>query len=72
MLYAKIKSYMDERGIKQSFLTKRLGMTTSTCNAMLNGKRGISAEEYFKICDALQVPLNYFAQDTAATVDSNK
>lgn len=60
MLNQKIKKFMEERGIKQSFLKKHLGMTASTVNALLNGNRGISAEEYFKICDALGVPLDYF------------
>lgn len=67
---------MEERGIKQSFLKKQLGMKASTVNALLNGNRGISAEEYFKICDALKVPLEYFRtdiiEDTAATVGNDK
>ena len=62
MLNKKIKKYMEERGIKQSFLKEHLGMTASTVNALLNGNRGISAEEYFKICDALKVPLDYFRE----------
>ena len=69
MLNQKIKKYMEDRGIKQSFLKERLGMTASTVNALLNGNRGISAEEYFKICAALNVPLDYFS-NTAATVDN--
>lgn len=60
MLNEKIKKFMEERGIKQSFLKERLGMTASAVNALLNGNRGISAEEYFKICDAFKVPLDYF------------
>ncbi|WFD09969.1 helix-turn-helix domain-containing protein [Tepidibacter hydrothermalis] len=63
MLHEKIKAFMKERGIKQSFLKEKLGMTASTCSALLNGNRGISAEEYFKICDSLKVPLNYFKDD---------
>lgn len=57
---------MAERGIKQSYLKEKLNTNASTVNAILNGNRGISAEEYFKICDALNVPLNYF-KDAAAT-----
>ncbi len=64
-MQTKIKQYLEERGIKQSFLRKKLGMSPSTCNAMLNGNRGISAEEYFKICDALGVPLDYFKEERA-------
>lgn len=62
VLNQKIKTFMEERGIKQSFLKEHLGMTASTVNALLNGNRGISAEEYFKICDTLKVPLDYFKE----------
>ena len=55
---------MEERGIKQSFLKEPLGMTASTLNSLLNGNRKLSAEEYFKICDALDVPLEYFRKES--------
>ncbi len=64
MLNRRIKKFMEERGVKQSFLKEQLGMTASTVNALLNGNRGISAEEYFKICDALKVPLEFFRGDS--------
>ncbi|MCD7733003.1 MAG: helix-turn-helix domain-containing protein [Oscillospiraceae bacterium] len=63
MLNQSIKKFMEERGIKQSFLKEQLGMKASTVNALLNGDRKISAEEYFKICNALKVPLDYFKSD---------
>ncbi|MCL2689199.1 MAG: helix-turn-helix domain-containing protein [Chitinispirillia bacterium] len=56
----KIKEYIKERGIKQTFLQKILGISPSSCSAMLNGKRGISVDEYFMICNVLNVPLDYF------------
>lgn len=56
----KIKKYLEDHGIKQSFLREKLSISASSCNALLNGNRGISAEEYFKICEALDVPLDYF------------
>lgn len=55
---------MEERGIKQSFLKEPLGMTASTLNSLLNGNRKLSAEEYFKICDVLDVPLEYFRKES--------
>lgn len=64
MLNKRIKSYMEERGIKQSFLKEPLGMTASTLNSLLNGNRKLSAEEYFKICDVLDVPLEYFRKES--------
>ena len=76
MLNQRIKKFMEERGIKQSFLKDHLGMKASTVNALLNGNRKITAEEYFKICNALKVPLDYFKSDiienAAATVDNVK
>ena len=65
---SKIKKYLDENGIKQKFLQQKLGMSVSSCNAMLNGNRGISAEEYFKICEALGVPLDYFKDENEKVV----
>ncbi len=62
-MQTKIKLYLEQHGIKQSFLQKKLGISVSSCNALLNGKRGISAEEYFRICDALGLSLNYFKED---------
>lgn len=56
---------MEERGIKQSFLKDQLEMKASTVNALLNGNRKISAEEYFKICSALKVPLDYFKNEVS-------
>lgn len=54
---------METRGIKQSFFKEPLNMTSSTLSALLNGSRKLSAEEYFKICDALAVPLEYFKNE---------
>ncbi|MDR2728851.1 MAG: helix-turn-helix transcriptional regulator [Chitinispirillales bacterium] len=60
----KIKEYMKERGIRQAFLQRVLGISSSSCSAMLNGKRGISVDEYFMICNVLNVPLDYFKPDS--------
>ena len=62
-MQTKIKKYLEDHGIKQAFLQKKLGISVSSCNALINGKRGISAEEYFKICDALGVSLDYFKEN---------
>lgn len=60
----KIKEYIKERGIKQAFLQRVLGISSSSCSAMLNGKRGITVDEYFMICNVLNVPLDYFKPET--------
>lgn len=62
LLGLKIKAYMDSRGIKQSFLAEKTGMGLPVVNAILNGNRKIETTEYFEICKALDVPLDYFFQ----------
>ena len=57
-----IKAYLDENGIKQSFLAEETKIPRSILNAMLNGKRKITVEEYFEICNALRLNANYFAE----------
>jgi transcriptional regulator with XRE-family HTH domain len=71
-LNAEIKRYLEENGIKQVFLQSRIGLGVSSLNALLNGNRGITAEEYFAICRALNLPLDYFTTDTTAIVNDEK
>ena len=59
-LGVQIKEYLEQRGIKQSWLAGMTGIDTVTLNCILNGNRRILAEEYFKICHALGLPLETF------------
>lgn len=67
MLGLKIKKYMDAKGIKQTFLADKTGMSTQIVNAILNGNRKIEAVEYYSICKALDRPLNYFMEEEKNT-----
>lgn len=58
-----IKKYLDENGIKYSFLSEKIGMPMNMLSPLLNGKRKMSAEEYFTICSALNVPVSKFKPD---------
>lgn len=61
MLGLRIKDYLTENGIKQSFLVEKTGMTASTISDICNGNRQkVDAIEYYKICKALGVPLDRF------------
>lgn len=60
MLGESIKLFMKGKKIKQKFLAEKLQVSNSTLNAMLNGNRKITAEEYFKICEFLNVRLETF------------
>lgn len=63
MLGQRIKKYLAENGIKQTFLADKTGFTNSIISDMLSGTRKIETTEYFKICKALDVPFDFFYED---------
>jgi len=60
-----INTYMEERGIKQSFLAQKTGISQDAISRILRGVRGISAEEFIKICIALDIDPNVFRKKSA-------
>ncbi len=62
MLGTRIREHIHERGLKFGAIADKAGISTNVFSAMLNEKRKITAEEYFDICRALNVPLNEFCQ----------
>lgn len=66
MLGQRIKAYLIEKGIKQSFLSDKTNIPMSALNLMLNGNRKIMAEEYFLVCQALDVDFDYFIRNDIA------
>lgn len=63
MLGNKIKNYLDQNGIKYSYVSSKTGIPMNILSPMLNEKREIKAVEYFAICNALHIPLESFASD---------
>ena len=57
---AMIKQYVLDKGISQSFISSKTNIPTNTLNSILNSKRRLNAEEYFLICEVLDVPLQTF------------
>lgn len=60
MLSERIRDYIEKSGLKFGVIAERVGIPMNTFSAMMNGKRKITAEEYFAICKALNVPLEQF------------
>ena len=56
----KIKSHMNERGLKYSFVANEIGMPMNIFSALLNDKRKMSIEEYVDICKVLEVSVEHF------------
>lgn len=63
MIGAKIKNYLNEKGIKQSFVAEKSGLTPAIMSDICNKDRKIDVVEYKKICDALDLPLDFFLND---------
>ncbi len=59
-IYQKIMNYIKENGIKQIAISRKTGISMSSLNATLNGKRRLYAEEFREICVALKVSANKF------------
>lgn len=63
MVGKKIKEYLAEKGIKQTFLAEKTGLSNSAISDICNNDRRIECVEYYKICKALDVPLEQFLAD---------
>ncbi len=63
MVGQRIKSYLIENGIKQTFLSEKTGISNSILSLMLSGARKIDVMEYFQICKALKVDMQTFVSD---------
>lgn len=61
MIGLKVKKYLDENGIKYSYLSEKAGIPMNMLSPTLNGKRKMSVEEYFRVCGVLGLPAETFA-----------
>ena len=56
----KIKAYLEENGISQTFISKKTGIQLPKLNLALNGNRKFTFPEYEMICWALGVNTDKF------------
>lgn len=63
MLGEKIKKYLSENGIKQTFVSEKVGIPDPAFSDVLSGKRKITAIEYYRLCKTLKVPMEFFLED---------
>ena len=61
-VYEKVRSYIDENGIKQVSVAQKAGIPKTTFNAILNGKRTLYADDLRAICLALNVSPEIFIE----------
>jgi plasmid maintenance system antidote protein VapI len=60
MIQNKIKIYLEDNGVKLSWLSEATGITIYALSNIVNGKRKVTAEELFKISKALKVSPEIF------------
>lgn len=56
----KIKNYLKEHGISQTFIAQQINMTRPKLSCTLNEKREMTLEEYWRICKTLGVSVSTF------------
>lgn len=60
LIAERIKAYVDEKGIKQVAIASAVGMSKVAVSETLNGNRTLTAEEFVRICNFLEVPCERF------------
>lgn len=63
MVGKRIKEYLVSNGIKQTFIAEKTGLTPMVISDICNNGRKIDIVEYYKICKALNVPLETFLEE---------
>lgn len=63
MVGQRIKTYLEEHGIKQVFLAEKADIPPMILSVILSGQRKIEVMEYYRICRALGVDLMSFIAD---------
>lgn len=58
----KIKRYLKENGISQTFVSEKTGIPLTKLNLSLNGNRRLDFGEYELICGALSVGADKFLE----------
>ncbi len=61
-VYEKVRSYLIENNLKQVTVAKKAGISKSTFNAIMNGKRTLYADDLKAICIALDVSPELFIE----------
>lgn len=56
----KLNRYINQNGIKNTYIAQKTGLTIETISDILNGERRILADEFLLICTALDIDPNIF------------
>lgn len=62
LVYEKVRSYIEDHGMKRMTVAKKAGIPNATLDAILSGKRKMYAEDLRAICLALNVRPELFIE----------
>lgn len=55
-----VRDFLKRRGIKQTFIAEKCGWTKQRTSNLVCGKKKMTADELAAICEAVEVPYDYF------------
>lgn len=67
-----LRQYIQDNHIPQNKLACKSGLSENQVSLVLNGKRKLYADEYVRICDALCVAYDRFAQESRRQQDDGE
>ena len=59
-----LKSYLEDHGISQAFVARKMGVTRQTFNAYINGSNKFDADFAFSVATALGISPKIFLKKT--------
>lgn len=62
MVGRRVRDFMVDKGIKQTVIAKKIGVSDELMSQYLLEKVKLSADVFIKICDALEVSPSIFAE----------
>lgn len=62
MVGKRIAKYLDDHGIKRTFVAEKVGIENSRLSVLLNKDRAIDCVTYYRICQVLNVPYEQFIE----------
>lgn len=65
-MHERIKQYLIDHGISQTFVARKIGKNFASFNLIMNGKRKLNADELIAICDVLGVSVDLFREKETA------
>lgn len=60
MVASKLREFIVKSGLKFNFVAEKSGISPTVFSAIMTGTRKLSADEFFAICDALEVAPDLF------------